>query len=198
VSSPSPLSPQQRMPQEPPLPPPGVESDPKRFRDGESVTATMSSGEEEDEEPTGFVYEPPKFVATVETDPHKLAQRQKQIDFGKNTTGYQNYVARVPRRTPGDKTHPTTPRIAKVMSKRCFDGQVRAWRRALHQWDVNPGEESKLVVTPQVTPVKRAKGRQSPVTPPAAGTAAGPAASDIDMDLAAPAATIFDPYEDEL
>ena len=33
----------------------------------------------------------------VETDPVRLAQRQKQIAFGKNTQAYQNYVAAVPK-----------------------------------------------------------------------------------------------------
>ena len=32
-----------------------------------------------------------------ETDSHKLSQRQKQIDFGKNTLGYQNYAKVWPR-----------------------------------------------------------------------------------------------------
>lgn len=32
-----------------------------------------------------------------ETDPRRLEQRQKQIDFGKNTRGYQRYAAAVPR-----------------------------------------------------------------------------------------------------
>jgi hypothetical protein len=33
----------------------------------------------------------------TETDPHRLAQRQKQIDFGKNTIGYQRYRQMVPK-----------------------------------------------------------------------------------------------------
>jgi histone RNA hairpin-binding protein len=30
-------------------------------------------------------------------DPHRQAQRQKQIDFGKNTRGYQKYLQTLPR-----------------------------------------------------------------------------------------------------
>ncbi len=30
-------------------------------------------------------------------DPHRLGQRQKQVDFGKNTIGYQRYLEQVPK-----------------------------------------------------------------------------------------------------
>lgn len=39
----------------------------------------------------------PKEKKCVETDPHRLVQRQKQIDFGKNTVGYENYIKAVPK-----------------------------------------------------------------------------------------------------
>ena len=31
------------------------------------------------------------------TDTHRLAQRQKQIEFGKNTVGYETYLATLPK-----------------------------------------------------------------------------------------------------
>ncbi|EGZ10981.1 hypothetical protein PHYSODRAFT_519141 [Phytophthora sojae] len=70
-----------------------------------------------------------------ETDPHRLAQRQKQIDYGKNTIGYDRYCAQVPRlqRRPGK--HPMTPDKTKRMGKKVFDGIVRKWRQALHKYD---------------------------------------------------------------
>ena len=45
----------------------------------------------------GTVASSPRIQREKETDAHKLAQRQKQIDYGKNTLGYQNYVQVWPR-----------------------------------------------------------------------------------------------------
>jgi len=75
----------------------------------------------------------------IETDPVRLAARQKQIDFGKNTLGYQEYVKQVPRsrRKYGD---PMTPNKNLKCSKRSWDGQIRKWRRSLHNWDPQADE----------------------------------------------------------
>lgn len=36
-------------------------------------------------------------LETIVTDPHRLNQRQKQIDMGKNTLGYEMYIKHVSR-----------------------------------------------------------------------------------------------------
>ena len=75
-----------------------------------------------------------------ETCPKKLASRQKQIDYGKNTTGYEIYVSQVPRNQRKRGDHPWTPNKLQICSKRSWDGQVRKWRRALHKFDPNGPE----------------------------------------------------------
>eukprot|EP00879_Flechtneria_rotunda_P014387 GHRR01015034.1.p1 GENE.GHRR01015034.1~~GHRR01015034.1.p1 ORF type:complete len:479 (+),score=189.51 GHRR01015034.1:320-1756(+) len=73
-----------------------------------------------------------------ETDPKRLVARQKQIDFGKNTPGYVNYVKAVPkdkRKRFGKDHDPPTPDITVKMSKKAWDGVVKAWRRHLHRYD---------------------------------------------------------------
>lgn len=84
--------------------------------------------------------------------PHRLEQRQKQIDFGKNTVGYQKYIQTVPRsanakllfnnkqfvclvRWERKSSHPVTPDKHKAASTRAWQGQMRVWRRALHKFD---------------------------------------------------------------
>ncbi|KAL6768904.1 HBP1 [Auxenochlorella protothecoides x Auxenochlorella symbiontica] len=74
-------------------------------------------------------------VLEHETDPHRLAQRQKQVDFGKNTLGYQRYREAIPRSQRRRNKDPSTPDVHKACSKRAFDGQIKKWRRQLHEWD---------------------------------------------------------------
>jgi len=67
-------------------------------------------------------------------DEQRLAQRQKQIDYGYRTVGYLRYRLLVSKdhRKP---EHPRTPKKTQGCSKRSWDGQLKKWRRDLHLWD---------------------------------------------------------------
>ncbi|XP_032517611.2 histone RNA hairpin-binding protein [Danaus plexippus] len=83
---------------------------------------------------------PTKKVIELETDPTTLQRRQKQIDYGKNTVGYHNYVKQVPidQRT---KDHPKTPDKYTKYSRRSWDMLIKLWRKKLHEYDTDVKQE---------------------------------------------------------
>jgi hypothetical protein len=104
--------------------------------------ATSASKKQKRDDEGGQDDEPeqdPSKPVVFETDVHRLEQRQKQIDMGKSTPGYQLYVSRVPKAKRDYERrftdHPLTPRKQIACSKRSWDGQVRKWRRLLHVYD---------------------------------------------------------------
>jgi len=89
----------------------------------------------------------------VTADPqvaHRVRQRQKMISKGKNTAGYAHYRKVIPlhKRKTKSLTTPSTPNPYLDCSTKRWQGLVRAWRIALHQYD--PPE---LVQTLQAPPV---------------------------------------------
>ena len=68
----------------------------------------------------------------------RLEYRTRQIDIGKKTVSYQNYVTLIPKQNRTDDD-PKTPRITIKSSKRSFDGLVHRWRYLLHRYDT-PGQ----------------------------------------------------------
>jgi hypothetical protein len=87
---------------------------------------------------------------TVETDPVKLNHRQQQINIGKSTIEYNNYISTVPKYARKYdlrySTHPVTPRIKDIYSTRGFNGQISKWRRSLHTWDNEPQQQQQQQV----------------------------------------------------
>lgn len=75
-----------------------------------------------------------KHTKPVMVDDHKLIQRQKQIDIGKNTLSYGRYIEAV-KRDDRTKEDPKTPDKFQVCSTRSWVGQIKVWRRKLHVWD---------------------------------------------------------------
>ena len=87
----------------------------------------------------------------------RIEKRQRQIDIGKSSTGYQNYIQKIPKdsRVEGEVRHPTTPNKNEQISKRRFDAKMSDWRRVLHLWDdpnVNPMEVAMESIVSMVSP----------------------------------------------
>lgn len=72
----------------------------------------------------------------TEEDAHRVSQRQKQIDYGKNTIAYDRFAAVKPReqRVRGD---PMTPIAKQKCSKRSFAGQVTSWKKKVYDFVAN-------------------------------------------------------------
>lgn len=69
-----------------------------------------------------------------ETDEALISRRQKQIDYGKNTVGYQTYIKSVDK-LKREKEDPKTPNKHRKYSRRSWDQLIKIWRRKLHAYD---------------------------------------------------------------
>lgn len=88
------------------------------------------------------------FVYLPEDDQSVLRRRQKQIDYGKNTLGYQNYVDNIPIETR-TREHPKTPKKNIKYSRRSWDQQIKLWRIKLHNFDPKPSmiyEQQEIIM----------------------------------------------------
>lgn len=64
----------------------------------------------------------------------ELLRRQKDIDLGKVTERYAEYVLSVPKPVR-ERYHPRTPNKFRKVSRRAWDGMIKKWRKHLHNFD---------------------------------------------------------------
>lgn len=100
----------------------------------------------------------PKPVA-IEKDADVLIRRQRDIDYGKNTPAYEEFISSVPKRERRDN-QPWTPDKYEKMTRRNWDKQVKIWRKQLHYWkDPKP---IKDLLTPNTSPCPTPTQTRSP------------------------------------
>ncbi|KAF5395000.1 Histone RNA hairpin-binding protein [Paragonimus heterotremus] len=64
----------------------------------------------------------------------ELLRRQRDIDMGKVTERYADYVLSVPK-PERERHHPRTPNKFRKVSRRAWDGMIRKWRKHLHNFE---------------------------------------------------------------
>ncbi|VDN13829.1 unnamed protein product [Dibothriocephalus latus] len=72
----------------------------------------------------------------------ELLRRQRDIDMGKVTERYAEYVLTIPK-PERQKHHPQTPNKFRTVSRRAWDGMIKKWRKHLHYFDSPDRSESR-------------------------------------------------------
>merc|ERR1712050_212934 len=95
----------------------------------------------------------------IENDADVLIRRQKDVDYGKNTVEYHEYIENVTKQQRRNE-QPWTPDKYEKMTRRNWDKQVKIWRKQLHYWrDPKPVKE---LMTPGTSPCPSPHRRRSP------------------------------------
>ena len=64
----------------------------------------------------------------------ELLRRQRDIDMGKVTKKYAEYILRIPKPLR-EKHHPRTPNKFRLVSRRAWDGMIKKWRKHIHNYE---------------------------------------------------------------
>ena len=65
----------------------------------------------------------------------RMMQRLRQIEHGKKTNGYRNFMLTVPFEERSSEMYPQTPNIFQDLPKRKWHRMMSAWRVQLHRFD---------------------------------------------------------------
>ncbi|BFZ01291.1 hypothetical protein BsWGS_04330 [Bradybaena similaris] len=76
------------------------------------------------------------FQVVTEEDKIRMARREKDIAYGKNTEDYKHYVQILPKYKRRERD-PKTPDKYVNCSRRSWDGRVKHWKLKLHGWAAN-------------------------------------------------------------
>ena len=74
-----------------------------------------------------------------EVDFHRITQRMRQIDIGKATPEYINYISLIPKAQRASH-HPRTPNPREKMPNKWWKKKMNKWRKALHAFDLKEDE----------------------------------------------------------
>jgi hypothetical protein len=80
---------------------------------------------------------------------HRVEQRLKQVEMGKNSIGYSRYRSQIPRHLR-KAVDPKTPKAADdKISKKVFDETMKSWRRQLHVFSIKESDVTEGSTSPQ-------------------------------------------------
>jgi hypothetical protein len=99
-----------------------------------------------------------ELLASIECCPKELLRRQKEISKGKLSNAYQTYITNISRKSR-TRQHPRTPCKYAKMSRRGFDGAIKAWRRKLYDFI---GDKTKENNDDSISSSQRSDGYSTP------------------------------------
>ncbi|UJR21941.1 hypothetical protein I4U23_025010 [Adineta vaga] len=102
-----------------------------------------------------------QLLASIECSPKELLRRQKEISKGKLSNAYETYISTVPRKSR-TRQHPRTPCKYAKMSRRGFDGAIKAWRRKLHEFTGEKNKDSQSTNDDSFSSSQRSDGYSTP------------------------------------
>jgi len=113
------------------------EDEEERKSDSLTVTAEdgSTSGTKTDDSGSTQKKKKKKNTPRRLTPEERRERRYHQVELGKKSIGYQNYIRVIPRERRLRYDPQTPPWRDVTINKRRFDGLISAWRRKLHDFD---------------------------------------------------------------